>query len=341
MKNNNFSKVPSLTEGVWGWAIGFIVLFLIGFFIARNSSNEQKIFKRTQILLGTIVEIQVSDEDEQVAEKAISQAFAEVKRIDDLFTTYNEESPVWKINNNSDTLIKVDDEIYNLLVLCDSVTRLSDGCFDVSLDNLTKAWGFYTDNPLLPTKAAIDSALNSSGWNNIQLKENQTIIRRKNVGLNFGAIAKGYAVDKAIDVLKKSGMKKALVNAGGEIKVIGNDWKVGIQHPRDERGIVAVVKLNDMTVATSGDYEQYFEQDGIRYHHIIDPKTGYPARGLQSVTVINESNTFADALATAVFVMGKEKGMKLIENLNNTEAMIIDEEEKIFYSSGFEKFLVN
>ena len=341
MKNNNFSKVPSLTEGVWGWAIGFIVLFLIGFFIARNSSNEQKIFKRTQILLGTIVEIQVSDEDEQVAEKAISQAFAEVKRIDDLFTTYNEESPVWKINNNSDTLIKVDDEIYNLLVLCDSVTRLSDGCFDVSLDNLTKAWGFYTDDPHLPTKAAIDSALNSSGWNNIQLKENQTIIRRKNVGLNFGAIAKGYAVDKAIDVLKKSGIKKALVNAGGEIKVIGNDWKVGIQHPRDERGIVAVVKLNDMTVATSGDYEQYFEQDGIRYHHIIDPKTGYPARGLQSVTVINESNTFADALATAVFVMGKEKGMKLIENLNNTEAMIIDEEEKIFYSSGFEKFLVN
>jgi thiamine biosynthesis lipoprotein len=324
-----------------GWAIGFIVLFLIGFFIARNSSNEQKIFKRTQILLGTVVEIQVSDEDEQVAEKAISQAFEEVKRIDDLFTTYKEESPVWKINNNSDTLIKVDDEIYNLLVLCDSVTRLSDGCFDVSLDNLTKAWGFYTDNPLLPTKAAIDSALNSSGWNNIQLKENQTIIRRKNVGLNFGAIAKGYAVDKAIDVLKKSGIKKALVNAGGEIKVIGNDWKVGIQHPRDERGIVAVVKLNDMTVATSGDYEQYFEQDGIRYHHIIDPKTGYPARGLQSVTVINESNTFADALATAVFVMGKEKGMRLIENLNNTEAMIIDEEGKIFYSSGFEKFLVN
>jgi thiamine biosynthesis lipoprotein len=324
-----------------GWAIGFIVLFLIGFFIARNSSNEQKTFKRTQILLGTIVEIQVSDEDEQKAENAISQAFAEVKRIDDLFTTYNEESPVWKINNNSDTLIKVDDEIYNLLVLCDSVTRLSEGCFDVSLDNLTKAWGFYIDNPHLPTKAAIDSALNSSGWKNIQLKENQTIIRRKNVGLNFGAIAKGYAVDKAIDVLKNSGIKKALVNAGGEIKVIGSDWKVGIQHPRDERGIVAVVKLNDMTVATSGDYEQYFEQNGIRYHHIIDPKTGYPARGLQSVTVINESNSFADALATAVFVMGKEKGMKLIENLNDTEAMIIDEQGKIFYSSGFEKFLTN
>lgn len=341
MKNNYFSKAPSFREGVWGWAFGFIVLFLIGFFIARNSSSEQKTFKRTQILLGTVVEIQVRDKDEKKAEDAIAKAFAEVKRIDDLFTTYNEESPVWKINNSSDTLFKVDNEIYNLLVLCDSVTQLSDGCFDVSLDNLTKAWGFYTDNPHLPTKTAIDSALYLSGWNNIELKENQTIIRRKQVGLNFGAIAKGYAVDKAIEVLKKSGITEALVNAGGEISVIGSDWKVGIQHPRDEREIIAAIKLNNNTVATSGDYEQYFEQNGIRYHHIIDPKTGYPARGLQSVTVINQSNTFADALATAVFVMGKEKGMKLIESLDNTEAMIIDDEGKVFYSGGFEKFLTN
>lgn len=335
------TKSTKYISSVWGWAFGFLVLFLIGFFIARNSSNEQKTFKRTQILLGTVVEIQIRDEDEQKAENAIKKAFAEVKRIDDLFTTYNEESPVWKINNNSDTLIKVDDEIYNLLVLCDSVTQLSDGCFDVSLDNLTKAWGFYSDNPHLPTRTAIDSALNSSGWNNIQLKENQILTRRKNVGLNFGAIAKGYAVDKAIDVLKNFGIKEALVNAGGEIRVFGNDWLIGIQHPREINSIIKKLKLRDISVATSGDYEQYFEKDGIRYHHIINPKTGYPAKGLQSVSVTNKSNAFADALATAVFVMGKEKGMRLIESINDTEAMIIDDEGKIFYSSGFEKFLTN
>lgn len=341
MKNNFFSNAPFFRKGVLGWSFGFIVLFLIGFFIARNSNSEQKTFKRTQILLGTVVEIQVRYNDEKKAEDAIAKAFAEVKRIDDLFTTYNEESPVWKINNSSDTLFKVDNEIYNLLVLCDSIAKLSDGCFDVSLDNLTKAWGFYTDAPHLPTKSVIDSALNLSGWNNIELKENRTIIRRKQVGLNFGAVAKGYAVDKAIEVLKRSGITEALVNAGGEISVIGSNWKVGIQHPRDERGIIAALKLNNNTVATSGDYEQYFEQNGFRYHHIIDPKTGYPARGLQSVTVINQRNTFADALATAFFVMGKEKGMKLIESLDNTEAMIIDDEGKVFYSSGFEKFLTN
>lgn len=335
------TKLFESKKSVLGWAGIFIVLFLIGFFISKNSSDKIKTFKRTQVLLGTIVGIQVRDTDEQKADDAITKAFAEIKRIDDLFTTYNEESPVSKINNSSDTILKIDEEIYYLLEVCDSVTKISDGCFDVSLDNLTRVWGFYTDNPNLPTKTEIDSALMKSGWKNVKLIGNDTIIKKKNVGLNFGAIAKGYAVDKAIDILRTSGIESALVNAGGEIKVIGKKWRVGIQHPRDGRDVIAVVKPDNNSVATSGDYEQFFEVDGIRYHHILDPKSGYPAKGLRSVTIINQSNTFADALATAVFVMGKDKGMRLIENLSDTEAMIIDSEGKIFYSSGFEKFLIN
>ena len=317
-----------------------VVLFLVGFFIARNSSDEIKTTKRTQILLGTVIEIQVRDVDEQNAEDVITKAFSEVKRIDDLFTTYSEESPVWKLSNSSDSIISVDPEIYNLIVLCDSITKLSNGSFDVSLDNLTKVWGFYTDDPQLPSKAEVDSALLNSGWQNVILLGDNKIIKKENVGLNFGAIAKGYAVDKAIEVLRKLGIKAALVNAGGEISVIGNDWIVGIQHPREINSIIKKIKIDGFTVATSGDYEQYFEVDGKRYHHILDPKTGYPAKGLQSVTIINKSNTIADALATAVFVTGNENGMKLIDSLDDTEAMIIDSEGKIFYSSGFEKFLV-
>lgn len=317
-----------------------LVLFLIGFFIARNSSDEVKNIKRTQILLQTVVEIQVRDTDEKKAEDAISKAFAEVKRIDDLFTTHDVESPVGKLNNSVDSIISVDPEIYNLIVLCDSITRLSNGNFDVSLDNLSKVWGFYVKNPQLPARADIDSVLKESGWNNIILVGDNKIVKNKKVELNFGAIAKGYAVDRANNVLKNSGIKEALVNAGGEIRVIGNDWVLGIQHPREINSIIQKIKLKENTVATSGDYEQYFELNGTRYHHILDPKTGYPAKGLQSVTVINKSNTFADALATAVFVMGNENGMKLIESLNDTEAMIIDSEGKIFYSSGFNKFLM-
>ena len=318
-----------------------IVLFLIGFFIARNSSDEIKSFKRTQILLGTVVEIQVRDANEQKADDAITKAFAEVKRIDDLFTTYNEESPVSKVNSLSYSIISVDSEIYGLIVLCDSITKLSNGSFDVSLDNLTEVWGFYTDDPQLPTKVEIDSALLNSGWQKIPLLGDNKIIKKGNVGLNFGAIAKGYAVDQAINVLKNNGIKTALVNAGGEISLIGNDWIVGIQHPREINSLITKIKLDGLTVATSGDYEQYFEASGKRYHHILDPKTGYPSPGLQSVTIINKSNTIADALATAVFVMGKEKGMKLIETLDETEAMIINDKGKISYSSGFEKYLIN
>lgn len=319
-----------------------IVLFLIGFFIARNSSDEEvKTMKRTKILLGTVVEIQVRDANEQKADDAITKAFAEVKRIDDLFTTYNEASPVWKINNSSDSIISVDHEVCRLIVLCDSITKLSNGSFDVSLDNLTKIWGFYTDDPQLPTKAEIDSALLNSGWQKITLLGDNKIIKKENVGLNFGAIAKGYAVDKAINVLKKYKIKEALVNAGGEISVIGNDWVVGIQHPRKIKEIIKRINLNAISVATSGDYENYFEKDGVRYHHILDPKTGYPSKGLQGVTIIHKENAFADGLATAVFVMGKTKGLELIESLNDTEVMIINDEGKIFYSSGFEKFLVD
>lgn len=338
---NIFRKGSSLREGVWGWAFFALVLFLIGFLIARNISDEDvKTIKRTKILLGTVVEIQVRDTDEQKAENAITKAFAEVKRIDDLFTTYNVESPVWKLNNTTDSIISVDPEIYNLIVLCDSITKLSNGSFDVSLDNLSKVWGFYTDDPQLPTKAEIDSALLISGWQKITLLGDNKIIKKGNVGLNFGAIAKGYAVDRAIDVLKKLGINEALVNAGGEISVIGTDWIVGVQHPREINSIIKKIKLDGFTIATSGDYEQYFEVDGVRYHHILDPKTGYPSTGLQSVTIISKSNKIADALATGVFVMGKENGMNLIETLDETEAMIVDEQGNVFYSSGFERFWV-
>lgn len=325
---------------VISWTLLFIVLFLIGFFIARNSGDEIKTIKRTQILLGTVVEIQVRDDDKK-AEDAISKAFEEMKRIDDLFTTFNDQSPVFKINNQIDTIFKVDADVYNLIVLCDSITKLSDGCFDVSLYNIIKVWGFDSDNLCVPAKYEIDSALMFSGWNNIKILAEDKIFKKKKIELNFGAIAKGYAVDKAIEVLRNSEIKEALVNAGGEISVIGNNWTVGIQHPRKINSIIKKIKLNENTIATSGDYEQYFEVDGIRYHHILDPRTGYSSTGLQSVTIINKSNTFADALATAVFVMGKEKGMKLIESLDDTEVMIIDERGRITYSTGFEKYIVN
>lgn len=341
MKNNDLKNGFPKKEGYWKWVIVVLVFFVVGFLISRYSDNDNHLYKRTQILLGTVVEIQIREKDQKKADNAITKAFEEIKRIDELFSTYNDKSEVWRINHSSDTLLKIDDEIYNLLVLCDSVTKLSDGYFDVSLDSLTRLWGFNTNNPKLPTKIEIDSVLKISGWENIRLIVNQSIIKKKNVGFNFGAIAKGYAVDKAIEVLKNFGVKEALVNAGGDVKVFGKQWKVGVQHPREPRDIIKILKLENNSVATSGDYEQYFEAEGKRYHHILNPKTGYPTSGIQSVSIINKSNTFADALATAVFVLGLKDGMSLVESLDDTEAMIIDENGKINYSSKFINFLLS
>jgi thiamine biosynthesis lipoprotein len=317
-----------------------IVLFAIGFFIARIGNDGIHHIKRSQILLGTVVKIQVRESDKAKAETAIEEAFSEIKRIEDLFSTYNEDSPVWKLNHNQDTLINVDPEIFSLMVLCDSIYNITYGSFDVSLNKLITTWGFDGDDPSLPTDDKISSALSNSGWNNIELLEDNSFNRRAGTELNFGAIAKGHAVDKAVNVLIKLGINSALVNAGGEIKSIGDDWVIGIQHPGNQNQIIEKVNPGEMSVATSGNYEKYFDLDGNRYHHILNPKTGYPADSLSSVTVLNKNCTIADALATAVFVLGKAKGMRLIENLPETEVMIIENQTNKIYSSGFEKFIV-
>jgi len=315
-----------------------IILFAIGFFISRVGSKEIHLLNRSRILLGTVVEVQIRETDRKKAETSIEKAFSEIKRIDDLFSTYNEDSHVWKLNHNQATLINVVPEIFSLMVICDSIFNLTYGSFDVSLNKLVTTWGFDGDDPSLPSDDKLSGALFNSGWNNIELLEENSFKRPAGTELNFGAIAKGYAVDKAVNVLIKLGINSALVNAGGEIKTIGDDWVIGIRHPRNQNQIIEKVNPGGMSVATSGDYEKYFELDGKRYHHILNPKTGYPADSLISVTVLNKSCTIADALATAVFVLGQAKGMRLIENLPGTEVMIIDDQINKTYSSGFEKF---
>ncbi len=319
----------------------FVALFAAGYFIARSIDDEPSIVKRTQIILGTVVEIQVRAFDETKANEAISKAFAEIQRIDDLFTSYRPAGEVFKINHQTDTLFVVDSEVFKLMRTSDSLWSLSNGAFDVSLEALTHAWGFDGDNPAIPTIDSIEHAAEHSGWGNVNLLAESKILRRKAVAFNFGAIAKGYAVDKAIDVLKQTGINDALVNAGGEIKGLGNNWLVGVRHPRNPQALLTKLKLKGKAVATSGDYEQYFEINGIRYHHIINPATGYPATGLQSVTVVADNDTWADGVSTAVFVLGLDEGMKLIESLNDTEALLVDSNGRQKISSGFTKFLIN
>ncbi len=314
-------------------------MFVIGFFLSRIDYGEIQEFKRVRFLLGTVVEIHVKDRDRKKAEEAILQAFNEIERVEHLFSTFDPESPVSKINSGDKKLIVVDPEIYRVMEISDSLWRLSHGAFDAALNNLIDLWGFDSEHPSLPPGTKIKEALEQSGWDNIILIGNNSFIRSKEVGLNFSSIAKGYAVDKAIEVLGKYGITDALVNAGGDVKTIGYNWTVGIQHPRNPKGLIAKIKPDGLAVGTSGDYEKFFTVNGKRYNHLLNPKTGYPSDSLMSVTVLCKDCTTADALATTVFVLGPYEGMKLIEKLPGAEGMIMNKEGEIIYSKNFRSFI--
>lgn len=320
----------------------FALLFITGFFIAYNKNENTNEIKRTQILLGTVVEIEVKNTEEKLANDAIEKAFEEIKRIDLTFSSINPESEVYKINYSNDSIIKVSNELFWLLARSNDISKITNNAFDISLENLITLWGFERkENFRLPDTKEINYALKNCGWTNVNLMDSNYIRLLNNVKLNFSAIAKGYAVDRAINVLKKYGIKSALVNAGGEIKVLGNDWIIGIQHPRMKNALVEKIKLNSKAVATSGDYEQFFEVNGKRYHHLINPQNGYPPNACQSVTIIANDDLTADAIATAVFVMGPEQGMNLIEKMDEIEGLIIDSSGNKKYSSKFHQFKTN
>lgn len=317
----------------------FLALFAAAFYVGLEFGSEKDdTVARTQIALGTIIEIQVRGLPQGEADVAINAAFAELRRVDTLFSTYKTESPVWRLNHGRDTLVDIPAEVYALLLRCDSITRSSGGAFDVAVEPLVHAWGFDGDTPAMPSEEDLSAALARSGWRHVSLSEENRIRKSPDAAVNFGAIAKGYAVDRAVAVLRARGAGEALVNAGGEIRATGGSWQVGIQHPRSPSELIAVVDLYGRAIATSGDYEQYFEREGKRYHHIFDPATGRPATRCQSVSIIADDDMTADALATAVFVMGTERGMEFLKQYPDIEALIVDDRGALHSTPGFDRY---
>jgi thiamine biosynthesis lipoprotein len=220
----------------------------------------------------------------------------------------------------------------------DTIWRKSSGAFDIAVQPLIEAWGFDGDEPAIPTADALQFARERSGWRHIAFASDGRVKKSPGARINFGAIAKGYAVDRAVAVLRERGITDALVNAGGEIRATGGEWQVGIQHPRSPSELLAVVDLHGRSIATSGDYEQFFEKDGVRYHHIFDPSTGAPARRCQSVSVIAGDDMTADALATAIFVLGPKSGLELLHQYPDIEALIVDDQGAQHSTPGFDRY---
>lgn len=299
-------------------------------------------YHRTYLLMGTFVEITIPEKNDELLEETV----VKMKSLEALMSIYKKDSEVSQINSlEKDKLKKVSPEVYEVIERAVYFSKITDGAFDITVASLLKLWHFEGGElKEIPSQEKINEALKSVGWQNITLTpEKEISFTKENMRIDLGGIATGYIVDKGITYLKEKGVKSALINAGGDIYCLGEKdngepWGVGIRNPRKKNEVIGMLKLKDKGVTTSGDYEKFFILKGKRFCHIINPQTGYPVDNpVIQTTVIAETCTDADALATALMVMGKEKGLKLIENLPNTEAVIIEEKEgklNISYTEG-------
>ncbi len=285
--------------------------------------------RRSQFLMGTLVEISVIEKDGKLAKTAMQKAFREIRRLEKMMSIHIPNSEVSKVNQAAGKdPVAVSKELMAVIQRSLFWSEKTAGAFDITIGPAQELWNF--DAPSLPLKNSITDAIEKIDFKKIQLEEQKIYLPKKGMRLNLGAIAKGYAVDKAIDILKENKIQNALINAGGDLKSIGKrsdqlNWKIGLQHPRTSESLLASFSISNNAVATSGDYQKYFEQNGKRYHHILDPKTGSPATtGSMSATVIAKNVMDADALSTAIFVLGSKKGIALLDSLDDIEGLIVD-----------------
>ncbi len=311
--------------------------------VACRDANAPEVHKINRLLMGTLVEITVVAAPGK-AVVAANAAADEIKRIEDL-TSFHKNSELNSINAKAGQgPVKANDELVSFLERVFEIAQETGGAFDPTVGPLSALWGFSSDNPHLPDSSEINKTVAKVGWERVKIDSvRQTILLpEKGMSLDLGAVGKGYALDKAAAILRSHSISSALVNVGGDIialgeKQPGKPWRVGVQDPRNPRSIIAVVELRDGVIVTSGDYERCFFQDEKRYHHILDPKTGYPAEALQSVTLVASGGAMIQPLATAVFVMGPKRGLEFIESRPGIDALLIDSSGKIVMSSGAER----
>jgi thiamine biosynthesis lipoprotein len=315
-----------------------LLLALLGFIAIRHhtGANPQQVHQ-TRILMGTVVEITALGENPDHLQAAVTTAFKEMERIDRLMGPKGPHSDAVRVSE-AEQSAEVSPETAKVAATGLQVARTSDGAFDMGLGRLKTLWGIESPHPRVPSPAAIRQALTGTGLGDLRVEGNRIFKRNAAIGLDLGGIAKGYAIDRAVAVLRRARVKYASVDAGGDIRLIGDHrgrpWRIGIQHPRHSDRLLATLSLQNTAVVTSGDYERFFIKNGVRYHHLFDPKTGYPARLSQSATVLAPNATLADALSTAAFVLGPKAGLALLERYPRVEGLIVGADGKSVWTPG-------
>lgn len=300
-------------------------------------------FKRPQRLMGNAFEITVVDENETSANHHIDAAIEEIRRIERLLTTFNEESQTNLINRNAGIQpVKVDAEIFDLIERSIRISNITDGYFDISYGGIDKSfWNFDREMQELPNPELIKSHLKLVNYQNIILNQAHQTVFLKEVGMRigFGGIGKGYAAEMAKRILQQRGVVSGIVNASGDLTTWGNQangkpWTVGIADPDNSKQPFSYMNITDMAVATSGNYEKFVIINGKKYSHTINPKTGMPVSGVKSVTIFCPNAEIADAMATPVSIMGIDAALNMVNQINHLECVIIDDNNKIYSSKN-------
>jgi len=304
-----------------------------------SAASKGHWFSYQQPIMGTRTVVELFSGNQQQADRCSQRAFSEMKRIDQLMSPYIESSELYKINQQAAlNPLTISPELFHLIQRSIEFSELTSGAFDVTFASVGYLYNYREKQ--MPSDKQINARLDAINYRNIQLNPNNYSIHfnNRNTRIDLGGIAKGHAVDNAINHLQECGIENAIVSAGGDSRILGDKngrpWMVGVQHPRDKNKMVVSMPLRNEAISTSGDYERFFVEEGIRHHHIMMPSTGKSANQSWSVSVLGKESLTTDALSTAIFVMGTKKGMALINSLENTEAILINDQGKMFYSHG-------
>ncbi|MEL7023401.1 MAG: FAD:protein FMN transferase [Pseudomonadota bacterium] len=293
----------------------------------------------TESLMGTRITVRLWHTNAEIGTDAVQEVLAEISRIERLMSTYMADSRISAINREAHIRpVDAGAELFRLIQRAVEVSEMTAGRFDITYDSVGQHYDFREGER--PDPGTIESELDSIDYRYVVLNPAKETVEflKEGVRINLGGIAKGYAVERSVALLRSLGIQYASVSAGGDSRLLGDrrgqPWLVGIQDPRDKTAIAIRLPLVDEAVSTSGDYERYFDEGGVRYHHIISPATGDSAREVQSVTIVGPDATMTDALSTSVFVMGVEEGLALIERMDGFDAVVIDANRDLHYSSG-------
>ncbi len=319
--------------------IALVLLVMVGGVLAhsfwRQDAGEP--VEISDFLMDTYVTVQVGSRFREEAR----QALEEMERLEQIFDRYTPGSDVARVNEAGGAWVEVSPEMIDVLERTREARER--GLFQVTVGPLVDAWGFGTDDPAVPDPESLARALDLVGDDRLEVDSQGRRVRLSQPGmsLDMGGLAKGYIVEMAGEYLASRGVPWGLVNAGGDIRAVGfrpdgDPWRVGVRHPRTEGDLVGIAYVGDLAVATSGDYQRFFTQDGQRYHHILNVRTGYPAEEVISVTVVAADVTIADVLSTEVFLLEAQEGLALLESLAGVEGVIVDEDQEVHLTSGLE-----